>query len=146
MSHQTGFVVNNVLHIASDCASGGAVDSVAALAGADDFCVETCGDVYRGLARLLRTSADQFLAVIVCLDDLGAAEFEFFAVVSRMRSTIPVYVYGRDGSQNRIERAVRLGASAPLTDDAIQRLSEAAAVPTTSHVLINGVLRRKDRR
>lgn len=135
MSDQTDFVVSNVLHIAADGtadgAIGGAADTVNALAATDGFCVETCGDVYRGLARLLRMSADQFRAVIVCLDGLGAAEFEFFAVVSRLRPRVPVYVYGRAGSKARIERAIRLGASAPVTDEVMRRLSEAETVPSS---------------
>lgn len=129
VSHQTDFARNNVLHIGAEGASGAAAVSVAALATADDLCVETYGDVYRGLARLLRVSTGQFRAVIVCLDGLGAAEFEFFALLSRLRPTVPVYVHGRDGSQARIERAIRLGATAPVTEEVIRKLSDTPAMP-----------------
>lgn len=93
--------------------------------------VEWCGDVYRGLALLLRLSSDPPQAVIVCLDGLGAAEFEFFSIVSKLRRDLKVYVYAAARSESRIARAVKLGAKGPVTREVLAELAGGPPVPMT---------------
>jgi hypothetical protein len=88
-----------------------------------------CGDVYRGLAGLLRPSSDPPQAVIVCLDGLGAPEFEFFSIVSKLRNDLKVYVYAAARSESRIARAVELGAKGPVTREALAELAGGPPVP-----------------
>ncbi len=90
---------------------------------------QCCGDVYRGLALLLRPSPDPPQAVIVCLDGLGAAEFEFFSIVSKLRRDLKVYVYAAAHSESRIARAVELGAKGPVTRKVLAELAGGPPVP-----------------
>lgn len=88
-----------------------------------------CGDVYRGLALLLRPSSDPPQAVIVCLDGLGAPEFEFFSTVSKLRRDLKVYVYAAARSESRIAKAVELGATGPVTREVLAELAGGPSVP-----------------
>ena len=93
--------------------------------------MQCCGDVYRGLAGLLRPSSDPPQAVIVCLDGLGAAEFEFFSIVSKLRRDLRVYVYAAARSLSRIAKAVELGATGPVTREVLVELAGAPPVAMT---------------
>ena len=90
---------------------------------------EWCSDVYRGLALLLRPSSDPPKAAIVCLDGLGAPEFEFFSIVSKLRRDLKVYVYAAARSESRIARAVELGAKGPVTREVLAELAGGSPVP-----------------
>jgi len=85
--------------------------------------VEGCGDVYRGLARILRPPSNPPRAVIVCLDGLTTPEFEFFSIVARMRKDVSVYVYGSGRAEARIAKAIELGAKGPATTDLLAELT-----------------------
>lgn len=67
-------------------------------------------DVYRTLARLCAKGASPPGALLVCVDDLGRAEMEFFSIVARTRRGLPVYAYGEERARHRVESAVALGA------------------------------------
>lgn len=95
-----------------------------------------CGEVYRGLALLLRPSSDPPQTVIVCLDGLGAAEFEFFSIVSRLRRDLKVYVYAAAHSQSRIARAVELGATGPVTRELLAELRGGLRISMTEEALL----------
>ncbi|MHC4697712.1 MAG: hypothetical protein ACYTFA_13320 [Planctomycetota bacterium] len=96
---------------------------------------EVFTDVYRGLARLCSPDvpdaqeAPQPRAVIVCVDDLGPAELEFFLVLGRACPNLPVYVYGMDHFASRIDKAIELGATARATGGVIRSLADIAAPP-----------------
>ncbi len=93
---------------------------------------EVFTDVYRGLARLCSPDteeAPQPRAVIVCVDDLGPAELEFFLVLGRARPDLPVYVYGMDHFASRIDKAIELGATGRATGGLIRSLADIAATP-----------------
>jgi hypothetical protein len=92
--------------------------------------VSTCGDVYRGLSRLCLSGPDDLRAVIVCVDGLVAADFEFFAIASRMYRGVPVYVYGRQRATSQIARAIELGAIEQVTEDIIAGLAARLFRPT----------------
>ena len=85
--------------------------------------LEGCGDVYRGLARILRPPSNAPRAVIVCLDGLTTPEFEFFSIVTRMRKDVSVYVYGSGRAEARIAKAIELGAKGPATADLLAELT-----------------------
>ena len=90
-----------------------------------------CGDVYRGLALLLRPSSNSLHAVIVSLDGLGIREFEFFSIISKLRRDLKVYVYAAARSDSRIARAVELGATGPLTREVLAELAGGPPAPMT---------------
>jgi len=101
--------------------------------------VEECGDVFRGLARMLRSEGDAADAAAVCVDALSAEEFEFFSILSRRRKDVPVFVYGAPHSEEKIERAIRIGAGARLTNETLSRVvarrSRDIAVPPTKETV-----------
>lgn len=106
-------------------------DPIGELLAGFPFDTQWCGDVYRGLAGLLRPSSDPPQAAIVCLDGLGAAEFEFFSIVSKLRRNLKVFVYAAARSQSRMARAVELGATGPVTREALAELRAAPPVSST---------------
>ncbi|GEM_PF-2635161 len=115
-----------VLHIASGSAA------LAARADtqlrAHGFVVERCGDVYRGLARLHPRHERRPVAIVVGVDGLGGAELEFFRIVGRLPRTLPAFVYAEAVSQKKVERALELGATARLSDEALAALRAALSV------------------
>lgn len=120
-----------VLHIRPEPAAAvGEMDTLLAAASLD---VDSCGDVYRGLARSGHSGADAPCAVIVCVDGLGAAEMEFFSLISRVRRGVNVYVYayphGSQRSTSRVARAIELGAAGQATEDVIRRLAKTVTHP-----------------
>ncbi len=104
-------------------------DSVDALLESASLRVAACPDVYRGLARLLSAASQTPAAVIVCVDELGPREMEFFSIVSRRRPGLLVYVYGRPRFESRLTQAVGLGAAGRVTEEAILRLAAADTPP-----------------
>jgi hypothetical protein len=83
--------------------------------------VVRCPDVYLGLARALGKSPRDLRAVIVCVEDLLADEFEFFPLLARARRDLPVLVYGAR-SPELIVRALQLGARGLVTREAVLAL------------------------
>lgn len=76
--------------------------------------VEVFEDVYRGLARLGRSGAARFDAVVLCLDGLAAAEYAFITEANRCAEGIPVYVHAGRQLGSRIPAALELGARAAI--------------------------------
>ena len=144
-----------VLHIRlepSDSLSAGEMDAMLAAAPPG---VDTCGDVYRGLARLClaldtpqlarraiagvrphaesRASGEEApRAVIVCMDGLSPAELEFFSIVPRICRGVKVYVYGGPRSKTQIGRAIELGATGRATEDVVRTLADSDRLPLRS--------------
>jgi hypothetical protein len=124
-----------LIHIAPGAESAptgdGVLASLAGLAAAQGTSVASCGDVYRGLARALRSEPDA--VCVVALDDLTADEFEFFTILNRERPDVTVLVYsavpdsGRPSSDREAE-AIRLGATMRLAD---HRVAEPLKQPAT---------------
>ena len=123
----------DVLHIRPEWAEQAAeIDSVLE---ADALTVEICPDVYRGLARVCAADSSQspsdsdLRAIVVCVDDLGPAELEFFSIVSRLRRTLPVFVYGQERYNFRVAKAIELGASGHVTAAAIHSVAGSREPP-----------------
>ncbi len=137
MSMGTTNSTARVLHIRPDSHGSASADNMSALLESVALSVEVCGDVYRGLARLCRKGDDRqagwpvFRAAIVCVDDLGTPEFEFFTVVSRACREIDTYVYGHGQSATRIARSIELGATGRATEDVIRALANTAVVESS---------------
>ncbi len=117
-----------ILHIRPEPATATVAGDMDTLLAAASLDVDSCSDVYRGLARLGRGEPNAPRAVIVCVDGLGAAEMEFFGLVSRVRRSVNVYVYayphGGERSTSRVARAIGLGATGQATEDVIRTLAE----------------------
>ncbi len=122
-----------ILHIRPERAAEAAVGKMDALLVAAASDVDSCSDVYRGLARSGHSGPDAPRAVIVCVDGLGAAEMEFFHLFSRLRRGVKVYVYasphGGERSTSRMARAIELGATGLATEDVIRRLAKTVSHP-----------------
>jgi hypothetical protein len=92
-----------VLHVTGRGAeSRGEVESKLEAAGLQ---VESCEDVYRALARIMRSLAARPAAVVVCLDGMGGKELDFFRLISRFDSSLRVYVYGGSRPESRFTDA-----------------------------------------
>ena len=93
-------------------------------------------DVYRALARLCASEASglhnalRTRAVVVCMDDVGSAELEFFTLLKRLRSGLPVYVYGDGRHESKLAEAVKLGAAGLATEAVIRSIAAEAEQPT----------------
>lgn len=92
--------------------------------------VETCPDVYRGLARLGQAQKAP-LAVLVCVDDLDPRELLFFQVGARFYPRVPLYAYGSGRAEALITQALECGASGRATVELLHSL-----VPTTEKLVI----------
>jgi hypothetical protein len=87
-------------------------------------------DAYAGLARLVRHGPGEFLAVLVWLDGLGAAEREFFPLATRRFRNLPVFVYSTSPAAIDVSSALAAGAGAEVNPQAlIQALAPAADHP-----------------
>lgn len=89
--------------------------------------VQSCEDVYRGLALLGRKEGPRCAAVVVSTVGLGRDEMEFFSIAPRVSSGVPVYVYGGARDEPTIARALQLGATGRLTEHVVNSLIEHAA-------------------
>jgi hypothetical protein len=117
-------LIPTVIHVRNTQArqvrlGSGDVDRWVAEAGLE---VQVCDDVYRGLARIIRTRDNRLRAVVVCVDDLRTDEFEFFTLIARYRRDVSVYVYGGDRVSSRVTRAMELGATGEATEAVIRAL------------------------
>jgi len=95
--------------------------------------VAGCGDVYRGLARLLRPDSATPACVLVCVDALSRSDMEFFALFSRYRRGIPVFAYSLNGATAKIATAKELGATGELTRSALMNLFSRESPPQATH-------------
>ncbi len=95
--------------------------------------VDSCTDVYRGLAQLISANRPKPSAVIVCVDGLSARELEFFPIVSRHCLGVPVYLYGESVSDSLAAEAIELGASGVATEAVIESLDRAS--PQASEII-----------
>ena len=84
--------------------------------------VERCGDVYHGLARLSPNGTDVAEAIVVGVDRLTPDQLEFFQHASYLLPSVPVFVYGSTRHERKLEQALQLGATARLSEDALQNL------------------------
>ncbi len=144
-----------VLHIRLDPSDSLPAGEMDAMLAAASLGVDTCSDVYQGLARLClvldapqlasRATADVRphgessasveeapWAIIVCMDGLSQAELEFFFIVPRTFQGVKVYVYGGARSKTRIGRAIELGATGRATEDVVRMLADSGRLPRWS--------------
>jgi len=125
--------------------------------GADAMLSAVCGeydvatDVYRGLAliglhRKAAPTEDALpRAVVICVDELGPAEFEFFSLVPRIRPGLPVFVLGSEHLQSKVEQALKLGATGVASTSAlIQGLKTRRGDPQSAPVTPDGKGKRKE--
>ena|GEM_PF-6308127 len=82
---------------------------------------ERVSDVYLALARFRRGRVDP-IAVIVCVDFLGPAEFEFFGLVARYHRQTAVYACGCAEAADKLEAALQAGAREVLTPARFEKL------------------------
>lgn len=125
MSRNPGQLTLDVLHIRPS-ESASATDMDHRLAHADHT-VESCDNVYAGLARLCRGDRPMPGMLIVCVDGLAAPEMEFFSLASQRRGAPDMYVYGAAHATPKLDEAVRLGAIGPVTDAVLATLDERLA-------------------
>lgn len=135
MSRTVPDVSNNlpsrVLHIRSSPCSAPMTDPLAALSAGSSPEVDECGHVYLGLARALADENESIHAVVVCLDDLTKDEFELFTILSQRRRGALLYVYSQAPGNDRVAKAIALGATAQLTEQIVDQLSQAGATTVT---------------
>ena len=135
MSRTVPDVSNNlpsrVLHIRSSPCSAPMTDPLAALSAGSSPEVDECGHVYLGLARALADEDESIHAVVVCLDDLTKDEFELFTILGQRRRDVRLYVYSQAPGDDRVARAIALGATAQLTEQIVDQLSQAGATIVT---------------
>lgn len=109
-------------------------DSIESLLQSAPLDSEHCSDVYRGLARIGRADSQSPDIVIVCVDGYSPVEMEFFSIVSRIHRQISIYVYSRQSSRVRIDRAIELGAAGMASAELIQSIIESeTATPNRIH-------------
>jgi hypothetical protein len=83
--------------------------------------VIACPDVYRALARM-GGGRGELAAVVVCLDLMDAAQFEFFQLAGRHHRRLPVHVYAQAHAQPKIDLAVRLGAKGAVRVETVNEV------------------------
>lgn len=113
----------DVLHIRSAPVKGSPAERMEARLEAGLSTVAVCGDVYHGLARLVRRRGEWSPVVFVCVDDISPAEMEFFRITARSLPATDVYVYGAERSSKRVAGAIERGATGEVTDDLLNKLS-----------------------
>lgn len=123
MFSQTTKTTTRVLHIRQAAPDIGPVAGLDSRLTAAGVRVETRSDVYGGLAGICRRGAEPVNVIVVRVDDLTAAEMEFFSIVSRLFPSTRVYVYGRERSAGKVTQACELGADSELTARVIGELT-----------------------
>lgn len=141
MSVTQGQLEIGVLHIRPELPlrdpGGAAIRAVEGMLAAASLRPQILPDVYRGLARLCSADSStskwprQWRAVIVCVDNLAPAELEFFSVLRRKHPNVPVYVYGMEHFESRIQQAIGRGATGRVNEAVIRQLADAARVRAT---------------
>lgn len=95
-------------------------------------------DVYEALFELKNHLPDRPVFVLVAVDAMDFSELEFFGMIDRVQPGVRSYVYGSHHSRERIDLALREGATGPanptiivtLVRDAMRSTSFVRAVPT----------------
>jgi len=90
--------------------------TIVAQLAARALAVRECASVYVALARLGR---DQPVGVVVRVDGLDPSEFEFFHWAGRLSPGLPILVYSELGRVDKIELALRRGATALVDDQSV---------------------------
>lgn len=109
---------------------------------------ETVNDAYRAIARIAKAPPQ---VVFVCTDWLGAESAEFFPLVRRRNPQLAVLVWGRRGVDDRVDRAIELGATGVLSPETVRQVAPSArfAAParhtTSTFASTNNVLDAQDR-
>lgn len=116
----------NLLHIRYDASEQDARRVVEEMLGACPVNIDTAADVYCGMALLGGKAAARPKAVIVNLDGLGPAEYEFFSIAARRFPEVRIYVYGSIRTASEVERAIQGGATGELTDEVLAALTDPA--------------------
>lgn len=116
----------NLLHIRYDASEPDARRVVEEMLDACPVKIGTAADVYRGMALLGGKTAAWPKAIIVNLDGLGPAEYEFFPIAARRFPEVRIYVYGSIRTASEIERAIQGGATGELTDEVLAALTDHA--------------------
>jgi len=107
LAHQARISARRVLHVAPpDQETAREFESGLQQAG---WNVVECPDVYRALARIGRAGGE-FAAIVVCVDWLEAAQFEFFQLAVRRDACPRLLVYAGVQARLKLEVALRLGA------------------------------------
>jgi len=83
---------------------------------------DDCDNIYRALARLCRPEGAAVETVVVALDALQPAEFEFFTLARRFRPDVRILVHARDDARHLIALATDRGAAGELTEDILLTL------------------------
>ena len=103
-----------------------AADSIESLLLSSPLHVDHCSDVYRGLARLGRSTSDSdvraYDIAMICVDGFSSVELEFFSIVARRYPQISIYVYSPQSSRVRLDRAIELGAAGLASAELIQSI------------------------
>ncbi len=92
--------------------------------------VDRQADVYRGLAHLAGVadgSSSSLAGVVVCVDGLGFAGYEFFGLARGLVGQVPVVAYSRSGSRRRL-RDARLAGATGVVEATVDSLSGAFEV------------------
>ena len=127
MAEPSKTVPRRVLHVRPP-SSAGSAEIAGAIAEADCQAVP-CPDVYRAMARLCSARNNRFCAVVVCVDRMESAEFEFFQLAATHYRDTPVYVFGSGQAQPKIESALRLGARQVLDAADLANVLKPAPAP-----------------
>lgn len=148
MSVTQGQLEIGVLHIRPELPlrgpGGAAIRAVEGMFAAASLQPQILPDVYRGLARLCSADSStskwprQWRAVIVCVDNLAPAELEFFSVLRRKHPNVPVYVYGMEHFESRIQQAIGRGATGRVNEAVIRQLADAARAGATETRELSG--------
>ena len=127
MAEPSKTVLRRVLHVCP-LSLAGSTEIADAIAEAGCQAVP-CPDVYRAMARLGAARNNRFCAVVVCVDRMESAEFEFFQLAAKHCRDTPVYVVGSGHTQPKIESALRLGARQAVDADGLAEVLKPAAIP-----------------
>ena len=127
MAEPSKTVLRRVLHVRPPSLAG-STEIADAIAEAGCRAVP-CPDVYRAMARLGAARNNRFCAVVVCVDLMESAEFEFFQLAAKHYRDTPVYVVGSGYAQPRIESALRLGARQAVEAAELAEVLKPAAAP-----------------
>lgn len=115
-----------VLHILQS--AGAASDAIDARARQLGAATRPLASVYAGLA-LIGSPAESVDLVVIDVDGLGDAEFEFFTLAPRLRPGCTFYAYSASGDQSRVAQACATGTTREFTDDSLTLALRTAATP-----------------
>jgi hypothetical protein len=117
---------NHVLLIGAiaDAASTAAISRALS---ARQLLVRECDNVHTALARIGRSAP---AAIVVRVDSLDPREFEFFLWAGRLAPGLPMLVYTEFGRADKLELALRRGATAVADEHSLASLRADRAIKT----------------